>query len=327
LYSQALRIAPRWAEGWWQTGTIHYALNRYAQCRDAFRKFVALQPKLSAGFGFLGLCEFQTKEFPRSTASLERSVELGLPQDEQLTDVVLYHLALVHTKGGNFERALQICAMLAKKSIPDQNVASVAGIAALRRPLFPHELPEADRDAASRLGRLLLEVGARPAAEITVAFEELLKDYPKLPSLRYTYATFLLPNAPDQGVEQLKAELEISPEHLPALISLAFEYLGRGKPELALPYAEKAAKIAPGSFAARACLGRVLLEAGEQHLAAATRELEMAARLAPDSPQIRFSLASAYARAGRKADAAREREEFARLKQVIDAGKPPAGAR
>jgi len=326
LYSQALRITPRWAEGWWQTGTIHYAQDHYPQCRDAFRKFAALEPKLGAGFGFLGLCEFQTRDFPRSTVSLEHAVAIGLPQGEQLTDVVLYHLALVHTKGGNFERALQVCSMLVKKSVSDPNVAAVAGIAALRRPLFPHELPEADRDAASRLGNLMLAVGARPEEEIIAAFEELVRDYPRLPSLRYTYATFLLPNSPDKGLEQLIAELAISPDHLPALISIAFEYLGRGKPESAMPYAGKAARTSPASFAARACLGRVLLEAGDQNLPAAIRELEAAVQLAPDSPQVRFSLASAYSKAGRRQDAARERAEFARLKKLMDAAKPTEAA-
>lgn len=326
LYSQALRIAPRWAEGWWQAGTIHYAMDQYPQCRDAFRRFAALEPKVSAGFGFLGLCEFQTKDFPRATASLERAVTLGLPQGEQLTDVVLYHLALVHTKGGNFERALQVCSMLVKKSVADPNVAAVAGTAALRRPLFPHEVPEEDRDAVSRLGNVLLLVGTRPAEEIIAQFEALLRDYPKLPSLRYTYATFLLVNDPDKGLEQLKAELEIGPDHLPALISLAFEYLRRGEPEAALPSAERAARLAPASFAARACLGRVLLESGDQRLPDATRELEAAVRLAPDSPQARYSLASAYARAGRKQDAARERAEFARLKKLMDTAKATEAA-
>jgi len=48
------------------------------------------------------------------------------------------------------------------------------------------------------------------------------------------------------------------------------------------------------------------------------QELETARQQAPDSPQVRFSLAAAYAIAGRKDDAARERAEFVRLKQLAD---------
>ena len=41
--------------------------------------------------------------------------------------------------------------------------------------------------------------------------------------------------------------------------------------------------------------------------------LETARRLAPDSPEVRFSLARAYAKAGRAEEAARERAEFIKL--------------
>ena len=93
----------------------------------------------------------------------------------------------------------------------------------------------------------------------------------------------------------------------------------RGEQAEAKPFAERAVKVAPKNFAARACLGRVLLEGSESDLPGAIRELEMAVKLAPDSPQVHFSLASAYSKAGRKQEAARERAEFARLKKLMAA--------
>jgi Flp pilus assembly protein TadD len=48
----------------------------------------------------------------------------------------------------------------------------------------------------------------------------------------------------------------------------------------------------------------------------AATELEAAVKLAPNSPEARYSLASAYSRLGRKADAARELTEFKRLQQL-----------
>lgn len=319
LYRQALQMAPKWEEGWWQTGVLHYDRDQYPQCRDAFRRFTALNTKISSAFAFLGLCEFQTKEFGPSLAHLEKAVALGLPREEQMTDVALYHLALLHTKGGDFERALQFCTLLARKTDSPQNVVAVAGIAALRRPIFPHELPEADRDLAIRLGSALLAGGGRPAEESRRVFEELVKQYPDVPNVHYSYATVLLANDPDKGVAELKRELEINPGHLPALISLSFEYLKRDEAREAQLYAERAAKLAPGNFAARTCLGRVLLEREEPDVGGAIRELEAAAKLEPSSPQVYFSLASAYARAGRKMDADKARAEFARLKKLAAA--------
>jgi hypothetical protein len=48
-------------------------------------------------------------------------------------------------------------------------------------------------------------------------------------------------------------------------------------------------------------------------------QLEVAKRLAPDSSRIRFSLATAYERSGRIADAKRERLVFQTLKHKEDA--------
>ncbi len=319
LYRQAVQAAPKWEEGWWQIGTIQYGLDQYPQCRDAFRKFVALNAKLSAGFAFLGLCEFQTKELAAALDHLEKAAALGLPNGEQLSDVAIYHLALLHTKAGNFERALQFAGMLAREGVPDPNVVAVTGIAALRRPIFPHELPESDRDVAFKLGSALMGVGPSPAAVTTARFEELVHAYPKTPNVHYSYATVLLASDPDKGIDQLKQELAIQPDHLPALISLAFEYLKRDKADVARPYAEQAAKVAPRSFAARACLGRVLLGLNPPDVPGAIRELEASAKLAPDSPQVHYSLAAAYMKVGRKQDAARERAEYARLKKLTDA--------
>lgn len=320
LYRQAVQRVPRWQEGWWQIGTLEYARDRYPQCRDAFRRFTALNAKMSFGFAFLGLCEFQTRELPQALKHLETAIGLGLPNGEQLTDVTVYHLALLHTKGGNFERALQFCHMLARKETVEKKVIAVAGTAALRRGMFPHELPPEDQELASRLGTALLTGAGRPPQETIQRFEELVAQYPRTPNVHYTFSTLLLASHPDRAVTELNKELEISPDHLPALVSLALEYLNRGAPNEALPFAERAVKVAPGSFVARTCLGRVLLEhEGSNNLSAAIRELETAVKLAPDSPQAHVSLASAYSKAGRKADALRERAEFARLKKLMAA--------
>jgi Flp pilus assembly protein TadD len=81
-----------------------------------------------------------------------------------------------------------------------------------------------------------------------------------------------------------------------------------------------AVKTRPGDFSTHVALGRVLLLSDDA--AGAARELEAAVKLAPDNPEARFSLASAYSRLGRKADAAREQAEFKRLRKLIDSSQP-----
>ena len=79
-------------------------------------------------------------------------------------------------------------------------------------------------------------------------------------------------------------------------------------------------KLAPGDFATHVTLGKVLLDVDDA--AGAVREFETAVRLAPASPESHFNLSAAYVRLGRKDDAAREREEFRRLRKVTDPNQP-----
>jgi tetratricopeptide (TPR) repeat protein len=314
LYRQAVAAAPRWAEGWWYLGTIYYDRNQYPACRDTFRRFVTLDAKAAPGFAMLGLCEFQTREVTPARLHLEKAMSLGLPAGQQLTQVAQYHLMALQTKAGNFERALQIAALLAQTSegqTPD--VIAVTGIAALRRAIFPQELPAEDRELAFKMGRALLLVAERRARDAKTLFEEIVATYPTVPNVQYVYGLFLLASEPDRGVEELEKELKLQPDHLPALVSLSAELLKRRDAAAALPYAERAVRLAPNNFAARATLGRILVELNR--VDAGIRELQYAVKLAPESAQVHFSLASAYAKAGMTAEAARERAEFARLRQ------------
>jgi predicted Zn-dependent protease len=78
-----------------------------------------------------------------------------------------------------------------------------------------------------------------------------------------------------------------------------------------LPFAQKAVDAQPDFFVTHNALGRVLLEVGK--VPEAIKELEIGVKQAPDSPEMRFALARAYAKAGRREDARRERELFLQL--------------
>ncbi|MGH9612453.1 MAG: hypothetical protein ACRD4P_05175, partial [Bryobacteraceae bacterium] len=54
------------------------------------------------------------------------------------------------------------------------------------------------------------------------------------------------------GLAQFKKELEISPAHVPSLVTIASEYINRKEYKTGLPYAEKAVELDPQSFAAHA---------------------------------------------------------------------------
>lgn len=313
LYRTALRLNPKWEDGWWFLGSLHYEKDRYRECRDSFLRLTTLNRKGGPAFAMLGLCEFYLGLYGESFRHLTRSEELGLPDPSPLIRVVYYHQALLLMKLENYERAMFLLSLLIKDDQEDPAAVAALGVAALRRPQFPKEVPEADRPLVLQLGQAVALGFQRRPVEARTALEAIVRDHPTLPNLRYTYGTFLLGQDADGALREWKAELETQPQHLPSLVSLAFEYLTRGDIESARPYAERAIKVAPEHFTSRAAIGRVMLEGGDHQ--GAIPHLEAAAKAAPDSPQIRLALATAYGRAGRKAEADRERAAFAALKK------------
>ena len=316
FYRQALKLNPAWGEGWYFLGSILYEQDKGVECVDSFRRFTELQPNVSAGHAFLGLCLFQTKAYAPSLAALLRARQIGLPQGEQLTDVASYHAALLFTKDENYERALQVLQTFSARKEIDPKLIEAAGIAALRRPLFPQESPLDDRELVYRVGRAVMIAGDRRAAEAADLFREIVRDYPSTPNLHYTYGTLLLGGTPDEALRMFAAELTVQPNHVPSLVMLAVENVTRGDFAAAKPYGEQAVQAAPNNFTTHVALGRALL--GLDDIPGAIRELELAAKLEPTSPQVRIALAAAHQKAGNTKEAARQRAEFQRIRKQLE---------
>ena len=197
------------------------------------------------------------------------------------------------------------------------SIVEAAGIAALRMPIFPADLKVDDRTLVYRTGRAVLTAGNRHAPEAARQLAEIAQDYPTAPNVHFVYGSLLINADPEQGIVELKKEIAIQPKHLPAHILLGLEYLRRGEADQAVAYGEGAVAISPGNFTGHVVLGRSLAESGKD-LTRGVSELELAAKLEPTSPQVRIALASAYAKAGRREEAATQRAEFQRLKKLLE---------
>ena len=313
LYQQAVHLKPSWSEGWWYLGTLYYDSDRYADGQDAFGHLTSLEPNMAVAWAMLGLCEFETKNYERALARLEKADQLKVPEELGFYDVSQYHLALLLTRFGKFEEAMAIIARYARKAKDSPNFVEAMGIATLRKPLLPSELPPLERELVMDVGRAMCDAASRRTADATTEMEAIVRKYPTTPQVHFLYGMVMLTNDPDKAIAALKDELAISPNHAEALISLAGEYLRRTEYTTALPYAEKAVLSKPGYFATYAMLGRVLVE-GDIDIPRGTKQLETAVKMAPGNPQARFALATAYTKAGRKEEAAKERAEFLRLR-------------
>lgn len=311
LYGEALKIKPKWAEGWWYIGAIFYQKDLYPQARDAFQNLVSLEPQRGPAWAMLGLCLFQTAEFERAGASLQRGRTLGVNDNSELAGVVRYHTALLYNRFEYFENAYDVLAEFVRIGQESPKIVEAFGLTMLRMPFLPKEIPPAQREKILLAGQAGIHMAARRLDQARAAFDALLAQYPNEPNVHYGFGVFMLSQDADLALKELKRELELSPNHYAAMTQMAFEYLKRDQYNDALPLAEKAAQLAPKLYAARNVLGRVLLELGQ--VDRSIKELEEGVKLAPASPEMHFALARAYTRAGRKQEAARERETFKKL--------------
>ena len=314
LYRQAVKLRPSWTEGWWFLGELLYDQNQYPEARDSLRRLIALDQTTGPGLALLGLCEFETKEYAKALNHIYQARRLGLGDDPQIRRVVLFHEMLLLTRLQEYESAMQVLMSVVKDGGAGPAVIEAAGIAGLRRPILPEELPPGDKDLIESAGRAVCAMAQRDPAAAQTYFAELVAAYPKATNVHYLYGSFLSATDKDAGLREYQKELELNPKHTEALATIALEYEARGDLDTAISYARRAVEADARFFGAHAVLGKLLASAGQ--VEPGIKELEIARQQAPDSPQVHFSLATAYSMAGKKAEAARERAEFARLRKL-----------
>jgi tetratricopeptide (TPR) repeat protein len=319
LYQKAIKLRPSWAEGYWSLGTAFYELDKYAEAKDAFARVVRLQPKSGPAFGFKGLCEVQLKDYETAVDDLMYAMDLGIAEPKDLVAAVTYNTAIAQTRIERYEFALMTLQKFVAEANDGPRVIEAFGMALLRMPMVPSELPADRRELVMLAGRGAYYQAARKPAAAKSAFELLVQRYPDTPNVHYAYGVYLLGDDADRGIEEFKEELKLSPDHLPSILQIAFEYLKRSDWEAARPWAQKAVDLDARDFPARRALGQVLLETGDT--AGSIVQFETGVRLAPDSPSLRFMLARAYQKAGRQEDAERERAEFLRLDKLVRSRK------
>ncbi|MEN3338392.1 MAG: hypothetical protein V7647_2068 [Acidobacteriota bacterium] len=313
LYSRAVRLKPSWAEGHWYLGTIAYQTDNYAACRDAFRTVIRLDTGNGAASAFKGLCEFRLKNFGVALQDLSKAqvLEIG---DPELIPVARYHRALLLTRFGHFESAVQVFAGFAREGNASPSLVEALGLAVLRIPILPDDIPPDKRDLVRLAGRATLLASSNRQGEAQEAFAELLRRYPGTPNVHYLYGAYLLHERADEALEEFHKELHVEPNHARAMLQIADELTRRGEFDAARSWATRAVRIEPRSFVGRRILGQIKLEVND--IAGAIVELETAERLEANSPSVHYALARAYQRAGRPEDANRERAEFSRLERI-----------
>lgn len=312
LYKRLVALRPDSADNWWYLGMLNYEGDQYSEAISPFRKLTHLKPQMSLAWAMLGLCEFETKDYDAALVHLRHANELKIPDQQSFYEVSKYHLALLLIRHGEFEEASSVVGDFAKRGVDTLQFKEAMGLVALRKPLLPNEIPPTEREMVLDAGTAVCDSLARRADRLSGDASELLSKYSEVPEVHYIVGAMFLNSDPDRAVEEWKKELQIAPSNIRALVSLVGEYMKRGDFQTAERYAEQAVASNPNHYASHAVLGQTLCD-GDLDVVRGIKELETAERMAPWQPEIRFSLAKAYAKAGRKEEAAKEREAFLKL--------------
>jgi tetratricopeptide (TPR) repeat protein len=325
LYRKALALKPSWADGWWSLGTIHYDRNEFKDAAVAFRHASALRPGKGSPRVMLGLCEFELGNDHAALKHIEEGKQLGLNPDPQFQQVMLYHEGVLLSRSGRFNSAEEIFSELSKQGVQNDDLTLSLGMTALR--MLPKDLP-ADgtpgRVVVRRAGQAEALVAAKKFDEAKQGYASLVTDYPEFPSIYYAYGHFLLELSDvDEAVAAFQREIQNSPRNIPARLQIAAARY-RLNSEDGLKYAKEAVELAPQEPFGHYLLGLLYLDTGSYSQSIA--ELEIAKRTYRKVPDLYFALGNAYARAGRKDDAARARAVFKQLnarnkKETIDLSK------
>ena len=323
LFRKALTLQPTWAEGWWSLGTLYYDNNRYALAASAFQKVIALDPRQGTAHAMLGLCQFELGQDASALRNIEVSKSLGIDEDPQLRQVVLYHEGVLLQRAGRFEGAQMALSSLCLSGVKSEELTQTFGMVALRmRDTEPPAAGSTSAEVVAHLGRGACLTAQKDYAAARQEYEFVIANYPHYPYAHYAYGRSLL-DAHDiaNAVREFQREIAEAPNSvLPRLQIAAAEY--KVDSAAGLPYAEEAVRIAPQMPFAHYLLGLLLLDKGEYQKA--IPELEIAQKAFPKETRLYWSLSAAYAHVGRPQDAARARAAFARLSQA--AGKESGSA-
>jgi tetratricopeptide (TPR) repeat protein len=305
LYSEVAERSPKLADAWWFLGSLRYATGAYEPARDALSHYVELTPKAGPALALRGLCEFETGQFSDALQDIQRGISLGAANQPRNEQILRYHEALLLTRLGNYDRALQAFSYFAKNDIRNPELMVAVGLAGLHRPLLPQDVASDQKDLLADAGEAAFTFLAGDEIAAAQRFDELFQRFPQAAYAHFLYGYLLFATDPDSALPQFKQELMVSPSNVDAGVMTAWALLTQTRPKDALPYAQMAVAKEPASPTAQLVLGMSLLDSGGVN--ESMEHLQKVLEADPKNLDAHIALAKAYSESGRKDEAHRER--------------------
>ena len=305
LFTQGLQLNAKWEEGWWSLGVLQYGAGAHAAATDALTHLLELRPDAGEALALRGLCEFETGDYAKSLADIRKGRALGAADDAEHEQILRYHEGMLLTRLGRFSEAQKTYATFAEHKLSSPELLTAIGLAALRLPLVPKDVPAEQQALLTAAGDATYKFMAGEQKAAQQAFEDLFARFPKTRNAHYHYGNLLSAFSPEAAAPEFKKELEVAPDNREAMIALSWALLMQNRGEEALPYAKRIAAEKPELGAAQLLVGRALADTG--NIAAGIEHLERGIKLEPDNLELHIALAEAYSKSGRNEEARRER--------------------
>ena len=200
LFQRALSKQPESEQALWYLGTLLYEKEQYAEARDVLRQFVTIRPDAGPAWALLGLGEFQLREYPRALDHLQRAMALGMGDRKELVQAVFYDVAVGLTRAERFDDSMDMLLKMLASGPPDPVLVEPAGLAGLRLPLLPTELPPDRRELVNLAGQAVLALQTQHYEEAEREFKRLVSAYPKEPGVHFLYGAYLTELHPDTQI-------------------------------------------------------------------------------------------------------------------------------
>jgi tetratricopeptide (TPR) repeat protein len=307
LFRRALVEKPDSEECLWYLGSTLYAKEQYAEALDVLRQFMTIRPDAGPGWALLGMSELQLREYPRALDHLQRAISQSLGDRKELMREVYYDSAILLARLERYDDSLDMLQKLLSSGDSDP-LLEAAGLAGLRLPYLPAEIPPDQRQLIRSVGEAVLAVQTQHYEQADLELNRLVEAYPREPGVHFLRGAYLAQLHPQEATPEFERELEISPSHVLARVRLAEQLVTDGKYERALTLAQQAIQLDPKRASAHMIAGEALIAKGDA--AEGTNELETARDMDPTATRIHWDLLRAYAAAGRKEDADREKKEI-----------------
>ena len=227
-YEKVLRARPEIAEVHSNLGVVYYLQGRYSDASAQFEDALKRKPDLLVSLLFSGMSHVRMRQYEKAIPRLEQALSQQPDSYE-----ALYYLGVAHARLERHRRANTHFEKLVELNPTDIEARNELGRNYLQ--LSTASFKRQDRSAEGylffrTLAQLAESQGETPQ-KIQRYYERALEARPSYPTVRWELAQVLLHGNDSKGAAaRLSRQIELEPNHVPALLALAgiHEKLGEG---------------------------------------------------------------------------------------------------